>query len=166
MATPEGAQLAQDIRRYAGEIRKLCEGLDENIANSAPADRWSPKQILSHLCGPVGSGFMPTFRVILDQDTPRLDIEVDNPFFTGKRCSMTMAELLADFDTEYGRLAELVEGLNAEQLDRKVHIPILKGTPLGEYTNLTGWVKALSEYHLVFHINHMKEILQEMGVKS
>ncbi len=166
MTTPEGAQLAQGIRRNADEFRKLCEGLDEDFANSAPAERWSPKQIVSHLCGPEGSGFMPTFRAILDQDTPRLDIDVENPFFTGKRTSMTMSELLADFETEYGRLAELVESLTVEQLERKVHIPILKETPLGEYTSLAGWIGALSEYHLAFHINHMKEILQELGVKS
>ncbi len=165
MPTPEGAQLAQGIRRHADEFRKLCEGLDDAIAKSAPADRWSPKQIVSHLCGPEGSGFMPTFRAILDQDNPRLDIEVDNPFFTGKRTSMTISELLADFDNEYGRMADLVEGLTAEQLDRKVHIPILKETSLGEYTSLAGWIEALSEYHMVFHINHMKEILQELGAK-
>ncbi len=166
MTTPKGVQLAQGIRRHADEFRKLCEGLDENIANSAPSDRWSPKQIVSHLCGPEGSGFMPTFRAILDQDTPRLDIEVENPFFTGKRTSMTMAELLADFEKEYGRMAELAEGLTAEQLNRKAHIPILKESPLGEYTSLAGWIELLSENHLVFHINHMKEILQELGVKA
>ncbi len=164
MTTPEGAQLAQGIRRHADEFRKLCEGVGEDTANRAPGDRWSPKQVVSHLCGPEGTGFMPSIRAILDQDAPRLDIEVDNPFFTGKRTSMTMAELLADFEAEYSRLAELVEGLTREQLDRKVHIPILKGTPLGEHTTLAGWVEALSEYHLVFHIDHMKEILQELGV--
>ncbi|HET6421177.1 MAG TPA: DinB family protein [Geobacteraceae bacterium] len=166
MTIPEGAQLARGIRRHSGEFRKLCEGLDEETASRAPGDRWSPKQVVSHLCGPEGSGFMPSFRAILDQDNPRLDIEVDNPFFTGKRTSMTMAGLLAEFESEYGRLAELVEGLTSEQLDRKVHIPILKGTPLGEHTTLAGWIEALSEYHLVFHIDHMKEILEELGVKS
>ncbi len=166
MTTPEGAQLAQGIRRHAEEFRKLCEGLDEGIANTAPGDRWSPKQIVSHLCGPEGAGFMPTFRAILDQDDPRLDIEVENPFFTGKRTSMTFAELLADFDREYGRMADLVEGLSGEQLGRKADIPILKESPLGEHTTLAGWIEALSEYHMVFHINHMKEVLRELGVKA
>lgn len=166
MTTPEGAQLAQGIRRNAEEFGKLCKGMDEELAGSAPSERWSPKQIVSHLCGPEGSGFMPTVRAILDQDTPRLDIEVENPFFTGKRASMTMAELLAEFEREYSRLAELVEGLTMEQLERKAHIPILKETPLGEYPSLAGWIEALSEYHLGFHINHMKEILQEKGAKS
>lgn len=162
MTTPEGAQLADKIRRNVEEFKKLCGGLDEASANRAPLDRWSPKQIVSHLCGPEGSGFMPTVRVILDHDTPRLDIDVENPFFTGRRTSMTMAELLAEFEEEYRRLAGLVESLTMEQLNRKAHIPLLKETPLGEYPSLAGWIEALSEYHIGFHINHMKEILQEI----
>jgi len=85
------------------------------------------------------------------------------PFFTGKRTSMTLAELLSEFEGEYGRLAEVAEGLNLEQLERKAHIQILKETPLGEYPTLAGWISALSEYHLGSRIEHMKEVLKEMG---
>jgi hypothetical protein len=165
MATPEGAQLAQGIRQYVEEFKKLCEGLDEEITNKAPLDRWSPKQVVSHLCGPEGTGMIPTVQAILEQDTPRLDIEAENPFFTGKRALMTMAELLAEFEEEYGRLAEIVEGLTTEQLNRKAHIPLLKESPFGEYPSLAEWIKVLTEYHTGFHINHMKEILQELGVE-
>jgi len=162
MATPEGALLAQKIRLNVEEFKKTCEGIDEATANRAPADRWTPKQIVSHLCGPEGSGLMPTLRAILDQDIPRLDIEAENPFFTGKRTSMTMAELLAEFDREYGRMADLVEGLTQEQLDRKAHIPLLKESPFGEYPTLAGWVGLLTDYHISFHVNHMNEILREL----
>jgi hypothetical protein len=48
---------------------------------------------------------------------------------------------------------------------RKAHIPLLKEIPLGEYPSLAGWIKALTEYHTGFHINHMKEILQGIGGK-
>jgi hypothetical protein len=146
MATPEGAQLAQKIRMNVEEFKKTCEGIDEATANRAPADRWSPKQIVSHLCGPEGSGFMPTLRAILDQDIP----------------SMTMAELLAEFEREYGRMADLVEGLTQEQLDRKAHIPLLKESPFGEYPTLAGWVGVLTDYHINFHVNHMNEIVEEL----
>lgn len=106
---------------------------------------------------------MPTLRAILDQDTPRLDIEAENPFFTGKRTSMTMAELLAEFEREYGRMADLVEELTQEQLDRKAHLPLLKESPLGEYPTLAGWIGVLTDYHINFHVNHMKEIVRELG---
>jgi ribosomal protein L31 len=163
MATPEGAQMAQKIRQNMEEFKNTCAGIDEATANRAPADRWSPKQIVSHLCGPEGSGLLPTIRAILDQDTPRLDIEAENPFFTGKRTSMTMAELLAEFDQEYGRMAELVENLTQEQLDRKAHIPLLKESSFGEYPTLAEWVGVLTDFHIDFHVNHMKEIVRELG---
>ena len=163
MTTPEGALLAQKIRQNVAEFKKTCAGIDEATANRAPADRWSPKQIVSHLCGPEGSGFLPTIRAILDQDIPRLDIEAENPFFTGKRTSKTMAELLAEFEREYGRMADLVENLTQEQLDRKAHIPLLKESPFGEYPTLAEWVGVLTDYHIDFHVNHMKEIVGELG---
>jgi hypothetical protein len=163
MATPEGAQLAQKIRLNMEEFKKTCAGIDEAAADRAPEDRWSPKQIVSHLCGPEGSGFLPTIRAILDQDMPRLDIEAENPFFSGKRTSMTMAELLAEFEREYGQMAELVENLTQEQLNRKAHIPLLKESPFGEYPTLAEWVGLLTDYHIDFHVNHMKEIVRELG---
>jgi len=144
MATPEGAQLAQKIRLNVEEFKKTCAGIDEATANRAPADRWTPKQIVSHLCGPEDSGLLPTIRAILDQDVPLLDIEGENPFYTGKRTSMTMVELLAEFDREYGRMAEFVENLTQEQLDRKGHIPLLKESPFGEYPTLAEWVGVFS----------------------
>jgi hypothetical protein len=163
MATPEGALLAKKIRLNVEKFKKTCAGIDEVAANRAPADRWTPKQIVSHLCGQEGSGHLPTIRAILDQDTPRLDIEAENPFFTGKRTSMTMAELLAEFDREYRRMADLVENLTQAQLDRKAHIPLLKESPFGEYPTLAEWVGILTDYHIDFHVNHMKEIVRELG---
>jgi len=59
MAATTGNQLAQSIRRKIEELRKVCEGLDEDKASGAPAGRWSPKEILSHLWGPDGSGYVP-----------------------------------------------------------------------------------------------------------
>jgi hypothetical protein len=163
MTTTEGAQLAQIIRQKVDEFKQVCQGIDESRAGTAPAGRWSPKEIVSHLCGPEGKGFMPTVKAILEQDTPLLEIEVENPFFTTKRASMTLAELLSEFEGEYGRLAEVTEGLTREQLERKAHIPMLKETPLGEYPTLAGWISGLSEYHVGFHIDHMREVLKEMG---
>ena len=163
MTTSEGAQLAQNIRNKVDEFKQVCQGIDESRACRAPAGRWSPKQIVSHLCGPEGTGLMPTVMAFLEQDTPLLDIEPENPFYTGKRTSMTLAELLAEFEGEYGRMAEVAEGLTPEQLERKAHVPMLKETPLGEYPTLTGWISGLSEYHVGFHTEHMREVLKEMS---
>ncbi|MGD0237956.1 MAG: DinB family protein [Syntrophorhabdales bacterium] len=164
MSSQQAAKLSQLIRQKVDEMKRLCQGLDEKTASRAPSGRWSPKQILSHICGPDGVGLIPAINTILEQDTPRLDLDPGNPFFTERRSRMTVAELLKEFEGEYDRLAGLVAGLSDEQLARKAHVPALKETPMGEYLTLAVWVTALAERHMGFHIDHMKEILQELGV--
>lgn len=164
MPTSQGVQLAEMIRVKTGEFRRLCEGLDEETASRAPEGRWTPKQIVSHLCGPEGVGYTPSVLAFIEQDTPRLDLEAENPFYTGSRPAMTLSELLREFDREYGRLAEVVKELSPEQLARKAQIPMLKESPLGEYPTLEAWVRAIAEHHVGFHIDHLREILEGLGV--
>ena len=166
MAASEGGRLSEVILKKVEDFAQLCGGLSEAEASRSPEGRWSPKQIVSHLCGPEGVGYTPTVQAILDQDIPRLDIEAENPFFTEKRARMTFSELLKEMRAEYSRMAKLVSGLSEEQLARKAHIPILKETPLGEYPTLAMWIGAIADYHITFHIDHMKEILQALGIAS
>src|SRR5208337_3389226 len=51
----------------------------QEVADLAPEGRWSPKQIISHLCGPEGTGLFPTLKVFLEVDTPEIDIDPENP---------------------------------------------------------------------------------------
>ena len=164
MPSPEATQLAEMVRRQADAFKEACKGLSEADAAKAPEGRWSPKQIISHLLGPEGIGNMTVLQGFLDKETPRFDMEPENPFFSEKRAGMTLAALLAEFEKEFGRIEKFAAGLTAEQLARKAQIPMLKDTPLGEYPTLADWIAGLSDWHLGFHTDHLKEIRKALGV--
>jgi hypothetical protein len=163
MASQEGLKLAQLIRSQMEKMNQLCEGLDEATASRSPEGRWTPKMILSHLCGPEGVGYMPALKAILDQETPLIEIEAANPYYTGKRPNMTWADLLLEFKGVYGQMADLIETLSDTQLARKAHVPLFKELPTGEYPSLQVFIMALAEYHLNDHLTHMKEVLTALG---
>ncbi|MBI5076390.1 MAG: DinB family protein [Nitrospirae bacterium] len=164
MATAEGTELARTIRTNIEELEKICVNIDEETASRAPVGRWSPKQIISHIAGQDGIGYMPAFELILKQDTPRIDIIAEDPFYTERRTKLTMKELLAEAGKEYAKIAELLLTLSADQLDRKAHIPLFKDTALGEYPTLAMFIGGLGGWHLKFHIDHLNEVLKALGV--
>jgi hypothetical protein len=163
MATSRGNQLAQDIRQKVAALKQVCQGVDENLASHGPTDKWSPKQILSHLCGPENVGHLPIFKAFVDSDTPMIDLVIGNPFFTEIRARMSVNALIAECEMNYQRIADFAAELTEKQLARKAHIPKLKDSPLGEYPTLDGMIHALGVYHVQDHTDHLREILRTLS---
>ena len=164
MPNLDGKEIAQGVLTKMAEFRKSCEGINEENSFKAPEGRWTPKEIISHLCGQEGVGHLPMLKSFLKRDTPEINIEPENTYWSGKRSRMSLAELLSEFDQEYTRIATFIKGLSEEQLSRKAHIPMFKNSPLGEYPTLAQLAEGLSNYHIGFHIDHMREILQALGL--
>jgi hypothetical protein len=165
MATATGQQLADNIRKRLEEMVKACEGVSEDVASRAPEGRWSPKEILSHILGPEEPGLVSGLRSFLEADTPTIDLEAENPFFSERRARMTFDQLLSEVKRVYGEISDFAAGLTPGELDRKAHIPNLKETELGEYPTLEAMIGGLLDYHLQFHTDHMKEILEALRKK-
>lgn len=163
MSISEAAQLSESVRQKVQEVKKLYAGMDEKTASSAPEGRWSPKEILSHLCGPEGTGHFRLVKIFLEQDNPRIDIDPGNSFFSERRSRMKIAELLSEFEQDLTKIADLAAGLTPEQLGRKAQIPALKESPMGENFTLGMWIKVLGERHVSSHIDHLQEILKALG---
>lgn len=163
MATAQGLQLAQAIREKFAELKALGAGVDEAVASRAPAGRWSPKEVLSHLCGRGETGYLPMLERFLKEETPTIDIEPEKTNYTDQRAAMTFAQLLTACEAHYARIADFASERTDAELQRKAYVPLLKESPLGEYPTLASMLHGLGVYHVQMHIEHLQEILRELA---
>lgn len=159
MATAEGTRLITLLREKVAAFRAACQDIDERAAVCAPEGRWTPKEIVSHLCGPEGGGLLAGLRRFVDEETPRIDLVPEQTFMTPRREELPFAAMLDEMEAEYARIAEFVASLSDDQLGRRAHIPLLKGSSIGGYPTLSLWVQAIADYHIAFHIDHLRDVL-------
>ncbi|PKN11588.1 MAG: maleylpyruvate isomerase [Deltaproteobacteria bacterium HGW-Deltaproteobacteria-4] len=166
MTNSQGMELAAMIRQRAASLLEAFRTVDEELAARAPGDRWSPRMIVSHLSGPEGKGHTAFLRLFIAKETPLLELNAGNPFYSEKRAAMDYSELLAACEANYEEMAGLVAGLTDTELARTAHIPELKETPFGEYPSLTDMIRIFGEFHIQSHIDHLHEILGELAASG
>jgi len=163
MATATGTGLAQGTRAKIMELKAACADVDEATASRAPAGRWSPKEILSHLLGPEKDGLLPMLELFIARDVPLIEIVPEQTHFTGQRRTATFAQLLREVEQRYEGFARYAEGLSDAELARTARVPLFKDSPLTEYPTLAAFIGGLGQYHVQMHIDHMREILGQLA---
>ncbi len=162
MITETATQLAAGIRAALAELESACAGVAEDVAGRAPAGRWSPKEILSHLAGPEEGG-LKLFEAFLETDTPCIDLVPEQTHFTDARRAMSFAQLLSLVKRKGEGLAVFAAGLSEERLARKAHVPAFKETPLTEYPTLADMLGRLGRDHVRMHADHLRQVLAELA---
>lgn len=165
MTTETGTKLAQAIRASMAELQAACADIDEATASRAPAGRWSPREILSHLAGHEGTSPVAMLERFLAEDTPLIELKAEQTWMTEARRAMPFAELAELAAQRYEEVARYAEGLGEEQFGRTARIPALAQSPLGEYPTLEGIIGGLGSYHVQMHIAHLREILAALKAK-
>lgn len=165
MATKTGTHLAEIIRAALAELKKTCAGVDEATASRAPAGRWSPKEILSHLIGREEGYHLALCRKFTEADEPLIDIVPEQTHFTEERRAMSFAQLVQAVEREYEGVAAYALTLDEDQFARTAHIPLFKKSPLTEYPTLAAIVGGMGQYHVQMHIDHLRQVLTELAAK-
>ena len=154
-----GPSLQQQLDQKVQEVKQAVSGLSEEQAAKAPAEgEWCAKQVLSHLCGDDDALSMYEFKRFLAEDMPDLGIAPGR--YGDLRKEAPISDLVSRIETDYSAIGRFFATLNAEQLNRKAHIPFLKETPLGEYPTLGQWAIGIIQFHLNDHIQQLKNLSQ------
>jgi DinB superfamily len=152
-----GPSLQQQLDLKVQEIKQAVSGIDDQKAARRPVDgEWSAKEVLSHLTGRDDALSMYEFQRFLKEETPDLGITPGS--YSEVRKDAPLSELVSRLDSDYKQIGSFLAGLNAEQLNRKAHIPFLKETPLGEYPTLGQWAIGVIQFHLNDHIQQLQNL--------
>lgn len=162
MTTQRGTQLAQAIRATVAEFKEVCAGVDEELALRAPAGRWSPKEIVSHVAGPDERGVVVIFQLVAGQDDPLIPLVPEQTWMTEPRSAMRFAAIAELACARYEEAARFAEGLPEDAFSRRARIPALKDSPWGDHPNLETLIGGFGQYHLKMHVDHLREVLSQL----
>jgi hypothetical protein len=105
-----------------------------------------------------GPGLVARLRRVIDEDTPAIDVNVDDPSYTEARQRMSYTQLLDAVRGQYQAMETFLGGCTDEQFARRARLPeYFKDSPLTETPTLIQWSAGLIQFHLAGHIAQIRE---------
>jgi hypothetical protein len=164
MVSVAATSLRDALQQKMRELGEKLEGITEEDAARSPAGgEWTCNEMLSHLMGDEGAGFVAGLRRFVEEDRPLIEVTPGQLHLTPARQAMSLSELRAGVWRQYEEVADFIGGLSDEQLARKGRVPLLKETPIGEQPTLGQWAGAIISFHLSDHIGQMGKVREALG---
>jgi hypothetical protein len=158
MVTQTGSTFVDALNSKVQEFEAALAGVTEEEAGQPLDGDWTIRHVLSHLLDFEGPGLAARLRRFIDEDTPALDVNVDDPAYTPARQEMSYAQLLDAVREQYADFATFLEGCTEEQFSRRARLPeYFKASPLTDTPTLAQWSMGLIQFHLAAHIAQIRE---------
>ena len=156
--SPAASGLVDGLQAKMSELEAALAGVTEEEASRPIDGDWTIRHVLSHLLGSEGATLVERLQSFIDEDTPTVDVAVDDPVFTPARQRMSYAQLIDAVRNQYADMAAFLSRCTDEHLERRGHIPeYFKDTPLTDTPTLSLWATGLIQFHLTGHIMQIKE---------
>jgi hypothetical protein len=144
-------ELARRLRDQMSDLELLLAADDVHASARPVANAWSLKEILSHLIGAPGDSFLHGIRRILVEDDVMLEYERGLTHFTADRRARSVDELVEAVAGQYVAIADLIETVGEDSLERRALAEMAVGSPYGERPTLFEYASLLSE-HVAEHL--------------
>lgn len=158
MVTQAGSGLIEGLQTKVTELESALAGVTEEEARLPLDGDWTIRHVLSHLLGAEGPGLAARLQRFIDEDTPALAVNVDDPSYTAARQQMSYAQLLDAVREQYADMGAFLSGCTEEQFARRARLPeYFKASPLTDTPTLAQWSMGLIQFHLAGHTAQIRE---------
>jgi hypothetical protein len=158
MVTQTGSAFVDALNSKVQDLQDALAGVTEEEARLPLDGDWTIRQVLSHLLGFEGPGLAARLQRIIDEDTPALAVNVDDPSYTAARQQMSYAQLLDAVREQYAGFATFLQNCTDEQFARRARLPeYFKASPLTDTPTLAQWSMGLIQFHLAGHTAQIRD---------
>ncbi len=165
MAGKTANELKTKWETSAGRIQRQLEGMDPYLERSDAPGEWTTREVLCHLLGEPGSNPVKGFQMFAERDLPTIDLSPGKTVVTEDRRKMTLKQFGEALQQRARAVFEYLDGLSdAELVQRKARIPLLKQFAGTEEIPLQMFLNALIDGHMNDHMGQLAKIRKAVGL--